>query len=298
MQSTRITRFSPTLCGALVAQLFVAIAHGQGAAVDPAPVDKTQFNLFNPTPSHLLRELTTDGPGTTESACTVDAGHFQLEMTLVSYASDRETFDGVTYPTDAWSVALTTLKVGLLNRLDAQLVLEPYHRVRERANGERMTRRGFGDTTVRLKYNIWGNDRGRTAGAVIPFVKFPTSDENLGNDSVEGGLLLPLEATLPWEFYLGVTTGFGVVRDEEERGYHPEMANSLALGRDIFGELFGYVEFSSVVSTERGAPWWGAVGAGLIYALSENIQLNAGLNVGITHSADDWNPFVGLAWRY
>jgi hypothetical protein len=42
------------------------------------------------------------------------------------------------------------LKVGLLDQLDAQLALEPYQLVWERADGRSVTRRGFGDTTVRL----------------------------------------------------------------------------------------------------------------------------------------------------
>jgi hypothetical protein len=36
-----------------------------------------------------LRELSTDRPDKTERPFTVDAGHFQLEMDLFSYACDR-----------------------------------------------------------------------------------------------------------------------------------------------------------------------------------------------------------------
>jgi len=37
---------------------------------------------------------------------------------------------------------------------------------------------------------------------------------------------------------------------------------------------------------------------GLTYALTKNIQLDAGINIGITRAADDWNPFVGVSWRF
>jgi hypothetical protein len=67
-------------------------ADAQPGANLPAP-DKSTFNLFNPVPSEYLREMDTDGPGATESPYTVDAGHFQVEMTLADYAYDRDSFD-------------------------------------------------------------------------------------------------------------------------------------------------------------------------------------------------------------
>ena len=190
------------------------------------------------------------------------------------------------------------LKVGLLNQLDAQLVLEPYQVVEQRIGSQRVTSRGFGDTTLRLKYNFWGNDSGRAAFAATPYVKFPTSAQGLGNNSIEGGLVLSLSVDLPDDFWLGMTTRFDVVRDEREDGYHPEFANSISLGAPLFAEAFGYMEFFSLVSTERDAKWVGTFNTGFIYALSANIQLNAGVNLGLTRSADDWTPFVGMAWRF
>jgi hypothetical protein len=58
------------------------------------------------------------------------------------------------------------------------------------------------------------------------------------------------------------------------------------------------VEFSSLVSAESGSDWVGTVDLGLTYALTEDIQLDAGINIGITRSADDLNPFLGVSWRY
>src|SRR5258708_18854229 len=94
-------------------------------ASQPA-VDKSAFDLFNPTPTESLRELATDDRGATETPYTVDAGHFQVEMTLVSYASARDSSNSGTLRRDAWAFAPITLKVGLLNQLDPQFRLEPF----------------------------------------------------------------------------------------------------------------------------------------------------------------------------
>jgi hypothetical protein len=282
-----------------LAPALLGIATGvEPSSVGNPEVDKSMFNLFNPTPAQYLRALDTDGPGSTESPYTVDAGHFQVELTLVEYTYDRESFEGVTKRFEVWSIAPINLKIGLLNQLDVQVLLEPYNMHYEREDGTRVTRRGYGDTTLRVKYNFWGNDDGRTAFAATPYVKFPTSQDGIGKSGVEGGVVLPLAVELPRAFYLGVTARFDAVRDEEESGYHAEFINSAAFGHDLFGSLFGYVEFFSAVSTERDSNWVGTFDPGLIYRLTESVQLNLGLNIGVTRAADDWTAFAGMAWRF
>jgi len=261
-------------------------------------VDKSQFHLFNPTPTKYLREMSTDRPDKTESPYTVDAGHFQFEMDLLSYTRDEGRFGGATTKVDAWAVAPINLKVGLCNRVDLQLVLETYNHVHVRSDGVTRTMNGYGDTTVRLKCNFWGNDGGATAMGALPYVKLPTNQDGLGNNSVEGGLVLPLAVRLPADFGLGMMTQFDAVRDEDGGGHHAEFINSITLGHDIVGKLGGYVEFFSAVSAERGSRWIGTVDLGLTYGVTDNIQLDAGVNIGVTKSADDVNPFLGLSWRF
>ena len=58
------------------------------------------------------------------------------------------------------------------------------------------------------------------------------------------------------------------------------------------------MELFSWVSAEPGSPWVGTFDTGLIHWPTENIQVNAGVNIGLTRSADDWNPFASFAWRF
>lgn len=48
-------------------------------------VDKSQYNLFNPTPDDQLRPFSTDRPGKSHSSLTVDAGHIQEEGDIWNY---------------------------------------------------------------------------------------------------------------------------------------------------------------------------------------------------------------------
>jgi hypothetical protein len=38
--------------------------------------------------------------------------------------------------------------------------------------------------------------------------------------------------------------------------------------------------------------------SGLTCAITPNVQVDAGVNIGLTRSADDVNPFIGLTWRF
>jgi hypothetical protein len=271
-----------------------------GRCAEPAGVDKSGYSPLNPTPREWMRPMTIDGPGATESPYTVDAGHFQMEVNWVSYSTYKGRVEGVKERVEQWSIGPVTLKAGLWNALDAQLVLEPYHRVFEREeDGFRETREGFGDTTWRVKYNVWGNDGGRTALGVVPYVIFPTSGAGVGNRDVQGGVLAPLNVELPGEFHLGVTAGVGSAQNEfSSRGRHAAFRNSAALFRELFWGLEGYVEYFSLVSTERRSPRADTVGGGLSYWLTEDLQLNGGVSRGVTRGADDWALFFGAAWRY
>ncbi len=264
----------------------------------PAP-DKHRYNLFDPTPREYLREMSTDRPDKTESPYTVDAGHFQFEMDLLSYTRDRDKSGGGDTRTDSYAIAPVNLKLGLLNNVDFQLILNTYNyvRVKDRVTGTVEKMSGFGDVTTRLKVNFWGNDGGRTAFAMLPFMKFPSNQDGLGNNAVEGGVIFPLAVDLTHGWSMGLMTEFDCLRNDGNNGYHAGFINTVTFGHDIVGNLGGYVEFFSEVSAEGGASWIGTVDLGLTYRLTDNIQFDLGINIGVTEAADDFNPFIGVSWR-
>lgn len=267
-------------------------------AADATP-DKSQFHLFNPTPPALMREMATDRPDKTESPYTVDAGHFQIEMDLATYTYDKHNpaRDGTIVRT--WNIAPINFKVGLLNNVDAQFIVQPHTYVHTSDPAAGVSKqRGFNDFLVRVKWNLWGNDGGDTAFGLMPYMKLPTNQDQLGNRSVEGGLIAPFAMELPAGWSMGLMPQLDIVRDTASSGYHPEFVSTITFGHDIVGDLAGYVEFFQSLSLERGAPWVATVDLGLTYGLTKNIQLDAGINIGVTRAADDWNPFVGISWRF
>jgi hypothetical protein len=267
-----------------------------GTSIAGPSKDKKGYNLFHPTPPDLMRELSTDRPDKTESPYTVDAGHFQWEMDFTVFTLERE--DGARSHT--WNIAPANLKAGLTNNADLQLFFDSYihERVEDQATGLAETADGVGNLTTRLKINLWGNDGGTTAFAVMPFVTVPTNSQELASDAIEGGVIFPIAIELPGGWGMGAQTEVDFRRNGSERGYRPEFINSVTFSHDIAGKLGGYLEFFSNVSTERGSPWVGTVDFGLTYALAKNIQLDGGCNIGVTRSADDLQLFTGITLRF
>ncbi|MGH7214153.1 MAG: transporter, partial [Tepidisphaeraceae bacterium] len=195
----------------------------------------------------------------------------------------------------------SNLKVGLLNNVDLQFVIDPYVNVRTKADDAGSDRvDGFGNIQLRLKINLWGNEDGSpTAMALMPFVQFPTADDEFGEtDHVTGGLIVPFKAELPAGFSLGLMGEIDIVRDDEDDDYAVELMHTAILGHDIVGDLAGYVEYIGIAPVDTGGGYQALASAGLTYGLGENAQLDGGVVVGISDSAEDVRFFVGLSVRH
>jgi hypothetical protein len=265
--------------------------------------EKDRYWLFNPTPDRLLRDLTTDRPDTTESPFTVDAGRIQVETTLLGYARSRPDEDGAV--TDTYEIATTNVRIGLTSNAELSLVWQPYGVVRTRevdpVNVFRQS--GIGGADIRAKINFWGNDAFEkpraTALGLLPFVTLPTDRHNgISPQYVEGGLIMPFAVKLTKELGLGLNAGVHWLREDAASRYHPEYLASASLSYEWNDKLGTFYEVIARLHTEdpRGDVVY--LATGFTYKLGKNLQLDAGVNVGVTSAADRVNPFVGVSRRF
>jgi hypothetical protein len=275
---------------ARVAAGLLVIAGAAGASA----ADKSGYSLGNPTPDNALRDMATDRPDKTESPYTVDAGRIQIETDLVAYTYDGA--DGLT--TRAFDVLPFNLKLGLTHDTDLQFLYGAYSHVHTSGGGLTEKDNGFGDLVVRVKHNIWGNDGGPTAFGVMPFVKLPTNDMASLNDDVEGGVIVPLAIDLGRGMGLGLMTEIDILKAESGSGYEPTFINSASLSFGLTDRLGMYVEAYVERSAESGAETIVTVDTGFTYAVTDNLQLDAGANIGVTDAADDLNVFAGISRRF
>ncbi len=280
----------------------IGMAHANESPIDAPktePLNKWNYNLFNPTPRELMREMNTDRPDQTESPYTVDAGHFQVEMDFVNATFDHDRSNGGDTRTEVWTVAPLNLKAGLLNNVDLQLVLDTYAQERTDDHVENAVDEtsGLGDLQTRLKINFWGNDGGSTAMGIMPFVKWPLSKSGLRNGKTEGGVIVPFSWGFAKGWSMGAMTEFDFVSNDAN-GYDTEFVNSITVGYELTDKLGMYLEYFTVTGSAPGFKLQGQVDVGWTYALTDNTQLDLGCNFGVTDAAPDYNPFAGLSLRF
>lgn len=227
------------------------------------------------TPHTELRPISPDRPDVTQSPYTVDLGRFQLEASVLEYATSAEEFSFFPF----------NFKVGVTHRVDLQLLVEPLV-----VDGDAE----FGDVTFRAKFNVWGNDGGDTAFAAIPFVTLPTSE---GRDRVEGGLILPFAIAVDeWRF--GAMAEFDVAEDAGGGGSHLEALFTVNASRAIEGDLSGFVELAFGWSDDGGADTSVSFNLGLVYQVNENLLVDLGAYIGLDGDADDLVLFFGFTRRF
>lgn len=266
------------------------------ARKSPAKPDKNQYWLLNPTPPDEMRSFSTDRPPKANVPYTVDAGHFQYETDLVNFTHQ---VTGSVH-TDTILAPNPTFKVGVTNNADLEVNV-PFAGVHTFGSPTAPSSSlwGIGDTFVRAKVNLWGNDGGDTAAALIPYVKAPSAPIGIGNGAVEEGLIAPLALNLPNSFVLLLVPEVDGLKNSSDSGQHGNFIFDVNLGREVIKNVTAYVELWSdynddpVLKTTQMS-----FDVALAWVVFPNVQLDAGVNFGLTSATPAVQVFTGLSQRF
>lgn len=253
------------------------------SAQETDPDKKRSYNLFNPVPKSEMRVFSIDRPDVTESPMTVDAGHFQFEGDLFKFIKPRQGNSE-----RAYNIVNGLYKLGLSESWDIHIGLELYNLYQD-ADGETVEK-GYGNTTIRLKYNFWGNDGNtRTALGAIPYVILPTSPVD---EDVAFGVGFPFSYGINDSYSAGAQFQADFTPDGNG-GYNFSYLQTVVLGGTIAGNLDFYVEGMGIFA--KDATIFTANG-GLIYNITPNVKVDVAANVALVDDAPT-RVYVGLSLR-
>jgi Putative MetA-pathway of phenol degradation len=258
--------------------------------------DKNQYWLLNPTPSDEMRSFNTDRPTKANIPYTVDAGHFQYETDLVNYT--HQVVGSV--HTSTILVPNPTLKVGVTNNADLEVNV-PFVGVHTFASSgvPSSSLWGIGDTLARAKVNLWGNDGGDSAAALIPYVKAPSAPVGIGNGAVEEGVIAPLALILPKNFTLLLIPEIDALKNSADNGRHGNYVFDVNLSREVIKNVTVYVELWSdynddpVIKTTQMS-----FDTAVSWIVIPNVQLDVGANFGLTSATPAVQIYAGLSQRF
>ncbi|WP_346330651.1 transporter [Prosthecobacter sp. SYSU 5D2] len=242
-------------------------------------------------PLAQVRPMSTDRPDTTESAYTVPAGMFQMEAGFFDY--ERDASSGSRTETSTWGQI--NFKAGLTDSMDLQLVFDSYQEVRTSTAGSTLRQSGFGDVILRLKKNLWGNDAGRSAFALMPYVSIPTGTE-LSANAWRGGLIAPFAYELSDRLAFGAMGQMDMVHDAETQGYDLQWLASATLGLAVTDRAGMY--FEAVAAAGEDVDFIALFNTGVTYAVTDNLVFDAGVRIGLNRPAPDFGIFSGVSFRF
>jgi hypothetical protein len=234
-------------------------------------------------------------PGKSTAPCTVPAGHFQLETALAGWSVQNAGGERGT----ALVIGETTVKYGLTDRSDIELNVTPWQRSASRADGVHDSASGFGDLFAGYKQQLTASDAAFQL-TVLPYVKIPTAKHSLGNGKWEGGLLVPIAFGIGKSpFSINLTPEIDWSADGDGRGHHLAMAQVIDLGWQVSrrlgvsGELWGQWDWDPAGTTRQYS-----LDAEAAYLVDDDLQLDAGVDVGLNRETPDIELYAGISKRF
>ena len=236
-----------------------------------------------------------DRPGRSSQSCTVPAGHFQIESSLADGTLDRNDGERDT----ALSLGQMDFKYGLDERTHVDIGIAPWTRVRSRFGSAHDSASGFGDVLAMVKHNV-SQTNSPLQVAVSPFVKVPTAKRPIGNRRLEAGLVVPISYAIGQSpFSINATPEADWAADADGHGHHVTMVQVANLGwqvtpkLNVSGEIWGQWDWDPA-GTTRQASADGAVA----YLVRNDLQLDAGFNIGLNRVTPDLDLYVGIAKQF
>jgi hypothetical protein len=215
----------------------------------------------------------------------------QIEAGFADWTYDQS--DGVT--SNALSLGSAALKYGLSDRWTLELDVAPFNSLWTHGGGESESDTSFGDLVVRSKYRLTGGDGIQVA--LNPAVKIPTSARPIGNRRWEAGIAVPIDYSIP-KSPLSVTLGPEVdwLADSAGSGHHLAMVQVIGIGwqasprLNLSGELWGQWNWDPA-GTQRQA----TADAAAAYLVKNDLQLDAGANLGLNRKTPDLEIYSGFS---
>ncbi len=243
-----------------------------------------------------LREPCFDSPGLGIPACTLDPGHVAIEVEAVDWTreSDRAT------RTDTLLTGATLVRIGLDARTEAQIGWSPFGYVREtdRLNGQHEGSTGTGDVTLALRHNLRNPEGSGLAIALMPFATLPTGSHAIGAGDWGAGLIVPVTYDLGG-VTLELTPEIDAAVDEDGDGRHLGFGSVAGLAFDVSDTVSVNTELSVYRDRDpAGATTKTISGLSALWQPDDDLQFDAGINIGLNHSSPDCQLYVGIARRF
>ncbi len=269
---------SPSMLARALFVTSVLLSSSWADADEEDPRCQGSHSVFHPLPDACLKVIDTDRPHQTDTPHVMPAGHTQVEMALVSL----ELGGRIGAPPGARGPLLgffeNSYRMGLQTRVDLQLAMR--HATFDLDTSKLQSP---GPLNARLKFNVLHEKGARPHITLVPTVFAPFAPAQ----ALRAGGLVFWGWELPARFELEVNTGLLISTKQKPLA---AVVLASALTWTVAGEFRVFVD---VYATG----WDIALGAGALWAITRDVQIDAGTYIGLNGAETVATPFVGLSLR-
>ena len=239
--------------------------------------------------------LVTDRPDFTESSSTVGCGVVQLEMGYTfTYNDDDVTGD----KTRSHTTPEMLLRVGISDHVELRFVWT-YEWDEIETAGVLTQPDGSNDLGLGAKIDLYEQCGWWPEQAIIIDGTVPTGADAFSTDDVQVGVNYLYSWELPCDWGLGGSTGFFTDTDTDAGDDFVVWFQSVALGIPINDCWGAYVEYFGLYESERtGNVDQHFLNAGFTYLVSNDVQLDILVGLGLNDDADDFFTGAGASFRF
>lgn len=234
-------------------------------------------------------------PLITDDTGTQGKGKFQIEING-QYDSDKETVKGASLESTGSQMA-TTFSYGVIDNADLVLSL-PYQWGMVKEDGVTVyDEKGISDTTFEVKWRFYEKDG--LSLALKPGVRIPTGNDEKGLGAGRTGyhaFIIGSKEAEPWAFHVNV--GYIINEnkaDEEKNLWQASLAATYEAvkGLKLVGNIG--IERNRDKTTDKDPAF---LLGGVVYSISENVDIDFGVKYGLTAPETDWSVMAGTAFKF
>lgn len=223
-------------------------------------------------------------PLVSDTAEVVAPSKFEAE-TAVEYHSS-----------DAYSafVIQETVTGGIIPKLDAFIAL-PFTSYKPDFPGA-SRESGLGDITIGAKYNFMNIEK--TALSVKPFIVLPVGDDKKGLGYGGVGLGANLIATLELDKKISFDGNLMLQYQDTSGDSFNEFGAAVAGKFQATNELKAVAEIALSKTDQTGSKTDAFLTAGAIFAAQKNLDVDCGVRLGLSDTAEDFALLVGATYKF
>ncbi len=245
------------------------------------------ISLFNV--SHAAHPLITDDTG------TQGKGKFQIEINS-EFSREKETIDGIRIK-ETGGEAATIFSYGIIDNVDIVFGL-PYQWFKVKENGDVIAKQdGISDISLELKWRF--HEKDELSLALKPGITLSTGDEKKGLGTGKATYSLFFITTKeiePWAFHMNL----GYIRnenksDERKNLWHASLASEVEVIKDLKAVANIGIERNPDTASNTHPAF---ILCGLIYSISDNIDIDFGIKGGLNKPETDLTFLAGIALRF